>query len=214
MNNDNFVLAGKTYSSRLLVGTGKYKDFAQTQAAIEASGAEIITIAICAVIAGADSWTDVATFGQGKASWLKQFLKLEYGIPSHDTFGDVFRMIDADAFQRSFRRWIDRVFRVTKGQVIAIDGKTMAGSQDKTIGKGAIHLVNAWATANGISVGQRKVDAKSNEITAIPELLAMLDISGCVVSVDALGTQREIANAIVQGGADYVLALKGNQGAP
>jgi predicted transposase YbfD/YdcC len=173
---------------------------------------EIITIAICAVIAGADSWTDIATFGKSKASWLKQFMKLEHGIPSHDTFGDVFRLIDADAFQRSFRRWIDQVFTVTKGQVIAIDGKTMAGSQDKAIGKGAIHLVNAWATANGISLGQRKVDAKSNEITAIPELLDLLSISGCIVTIDAMGCQKRIAQKIRDKHADYVLCLKGNQG--
>ena len=173
---------------------------------------EIITIAIGAVIAGADSWTDVETFGKSKVSWLKQFLKLEHGIPSHDTFGDVFRMIDADAFQRSFRRWIDQVFTVTKGQIIAIDGKTMVGSQDKTIGKGAIHLVNAWATANGISLGQRKVDAKSNEITAIPELLDLLSINGCIVTIDAMGCQKRIAQKIRDNHADYVLCLKGNQG--
>jgi predicted transposase YbfD/YdcC len=173
---------------------------------------EIITIAICAVIAGADSWTDIETFGKSKASWLKQFLKLKHGIPSHDTFGDVFRMIDADAFQQRFRRWIDRVFTVTKGQVIAIDGKTMVGSQDKAIGKGAIHLVNAWATANGISLGQYKVDAKSNEIAAIPELLDLLSISGCIVTIDAMGCQKRIAQKIRDNHADYVLSLKGNQG--
>jgi predicted transposase YbfD/YdcC len=173
---------------------------------------EIITLAICAVIAGADSWTDIETFGKSKASWLKQFLKQEHGIPSHDTFGDVFRMIDADAFQRSFRRWIDRVFTVTKGQVIAIDGKTVVGSQDKTIGQGAIHLVNAWATANGISLGQRKVGDKSNEITAIPELLDLLSISGCIVTIDAMGCQEHIAQKIRDNHADYVLCLKGNQG--
>jgi predicted transposase YbfD/YdcC len=172
---------------------------------------EIITIAIGAVIAGADSWTDIATFGKSKVSWLRQFLKLEHGVPAHDTFGDVFRMIDADAFQRSFRRWIERVFTVTQGQVIAIDGKPMVGSQDKTIGKGAIHLVNAWATANGISLGQRKVDDKSNEITAIPELLELLSISGCIVTIDAMGCQKRIAQAIRDKHADYVLCLKGNQ---
>ncbi len=164
------------------------------------------------MIAGEDSWTDIETFGKSKASWLKQFLKLEHGSPSHDTFGDVFRMIDADAFQQSFRRWIDRMFTVTKGQVIAIDGKTMVGSQDKTIGKGAIHLVNAWATAHGISLGQRKVDGKSHEITAIPELLDWLSISGCIVTIDVMGCQKRIAQKIRDHPADYVLSLKGNQG--
>jgi predicted transposase YbfD/YdcC len=173
---------------------------------------EIITIAICAVIAGADSWTDVETFGKSKAAWLKQFLDLDNGIPSHDTFGDVFSLIDAETFQRSFMRWIERVFTISKGQVVAIDGKTARRSHDKTIGKDAIHLVSAWASANGVTLGQRKVDDKSNEITAIPELLALLNVTGCIVTIDAIGCQKKIAQKIRDEQADYVLSLKDNQG--
>lgn len=173
---------------------------------------EIITISICAVIAGADGWTEVETFGKTKEAWLKQFLKLENGIPSHDTFGDVFRMLNADAFQRSFMRWVEQIFRITHGQVIAIDGKTVRRSHDKTIGKDAIHMVSAWASTNGITLGQRKVDAKSNEITAIPELLELLNVTGCIVTIDAMGCQKKIAQKIRDGKADYVFSLKENQG--
>jgi predicted transposase YbfD/YdcC len=172
---------------------------------------EIITIAICAVIAGADGWTEIETFGKTKEAWLKQFIKLENGIPSHDTFGDVFRMLNADAFQRSFMRWVERVFHVTHGQVIAIDGKTARRSHDKSIGKDAIHMVSAWASANGITLGQRKVDDKSNEITAIPQLLDLLNVTGCIVTIDAMGCQKKIAQKIRDEKADYVLCLKDNQ---
>jgi predicted transposase YbfD/YdcC len=173
---------------------------------------EIIVIAICAVVAGANAWTEIETFGKNKEKWLKQFLPLENGIPSHDTFGDVFRLIDAEEFQRSFMRWIEGVFRVTAGQVIAIDGKTVRRSHDRTIGKDAIHMVSAWASANGITLGQRKVDDKSNEITAIPELLRMLNVMGCIVTIDAMGCQKKIAQAIRDEKADYVLRVKDNQG--
>lgn len=173
---------------------------------------EIITIAICAVVAGADSWTEIETFGRSKEAWLKQFLTLEHGIPSHDTFGDVFRALDAEAFQRSFRRWVEAVFRVTGGQVIAFDGKTARQSRDQTMGKEAIHMVSAWASANGITLGQRKVDVKSNEITAIPELLRLLHLTGCIVTIDAMGCQTKIAQAIRDAKADYVLRVKNNQG--
>ncbi len=173
---------------------------------------EIITIAICAVIAGSDTWTEVETFGKSKEAWLRQWLRLENGIPSHDTFGDVFKMINAEAFQRSFMYWIERVFTITKGQVVAIDGKTVRRSHDKTIGKDAIHMVSAWASANGITLGQRKVDDKSNEITAIPELLELLNVAGCIVTIDAMGCQKKIAQKIRDEQADYVLSLKDNQG--
>lgn len=172
---------------------------------------EIITIALCAVIAGSDSWTEVETFGKSKESWLRQFLALENGIPSHDTFGDVFRALDAEAFQRSFMRWVKQVFTVTQGQVIAIDGKTVRRSHDKSNGKEAIHLVSAWASENGITLGQRKVEAKSNELTAIPELLELLHVSGCIVTIDALGCQKTIAQTIRDRKADYVLRVKANQ---
>lgn len=173
---------------------------------------EVVTIAICAVIAGAEGWTDIETFGKSKEAWLKQFLELENGIPSHDTFGDVFAMIDGEAFQRHFMRWIEQVFTITQGQVIAIDGKTARHSYDKKDKKGAIHLVRAWASENGLTLGQRKVDDKSNEITAIPELLDLLNVSGCIVTIDAMGTQKKIAQKIRDRKADYVLSLKGNQG--
>jgi predicted transposase YbfD/YdcC len=173
---------------------------------------EIITIAICAVIAGADGWTEIEIFGKRKEAWLKQFLRLENGIPSHDTFGDVFRMLNAEAFQRRFTRWIEGVFTVTQGQVIAIDGKTVRRSHDRTIGRDAIHMVSAWASANGITLGQRKVDDKSNEITAIPELLDLLNVTGCIVTIDAMGCQKKIAQKIRDEKADYLLSLKDNQG--
>jgi predicted transposase YbfD/YdcC len=173
---------------------------------------EIITIAICAVVAGADGWTEIEIFGKRKEAWLKQFLPLENGIPSHDTFGDVFRMLNAEAFQRSFMRWIEGVFIVTQGQVIAIDGKTARRSHDQTLGKAAIHRVSAWASANGMTLGQPKVDAKSNEITAIPELLELLNVTGCIVTIDAMGCQKQIAQKIRDEKADYVLSLKENQG--
>jgi predicted transposase YbfD/YdcC len=173
---------------------------------------EIIVIAICAVVAGANAWTEIETFGKNKEKWLKQLLPLANGIPSHDTFGDVFRLIDAEAFQRSFMRWIERVFKVTEGQVIAIDGKTVRRSHDRTIGKDAIHMVSAWASTNGIILGQRKVDDKSNEITAIPELLRLLNVMGCIVTIDAMGCQKKIAQSIRDEKADYVLRVKDNQG--
>jgi predicted transposase YbfD/YdcC len=172
----------------------------------------MIFIAICAVVAGADGWTEVETFGKSKEKWLRQFIPLEKGIPSHDTFGDVFRVIDAEEFQRSFMRWVERVFTVTEGQVIAIDGKTVRRSPDKAIGKDAIHMVSAWASVNGITLGQRKVDEKSNEITAIPELLRLLNVNGCIVTIDAMGCQTQIAQAIRDEKADYGLRVKGNQG--
>jgi predicted transposase YbfD/YdcC len=172
---------------------------------------DLVMIAVCAVICGAESWTGVETFGKAKRDWLKQFLELPNGIPTHDTFGRVFASLDAEAFQEGFARWVEAVFRVTKGQVIAIDGKTVRRSHDQTIGKEAIHIVSAWASLNGVVLGQRKVDAKSNEITAIPELLRLLDVSGCLVTIDALGCQKKIARAIRDAQADYLLRVKDNQ---
>lgn len=173
---------------------------------------EVITIAICGAIAGAETWVDIETFGTSKQEWLGTFLELKHGIPSHDTFGDVFAMINGDEFQRSFSRWVEGVFTVTEGQVIGIDGKTARRSHNKAIGKDAIHVVSAWASVNGITLGQRKVDDKSNEITAIPDLLELLSISGCIVTIDAMGCQKKIAQNIRDKKADYVLAVKDNQG--
>jgi len=173
---------------------------------------EVLIIAICATICGADGWSDVELYGKKKKEWLETFLKLPKGIPSHDTFGRIFAKIKPEEFQARFVEWIKAVERLTKGQVIAIDGKQIRRSHDEGEGKAAIYMVSAWATANEVVLGQRKVDEKSNEITAIPELLRLLDIAGCIVTIDAIGTQTEIAKTIIENGGDYLLAVKENQG--
>jgi len=173
---------------------------------------DIISIAICAVICGAEGWVDIELFGKSKLHWLKTFLELPNGIPSHDTFGRVFSLIDAQQFQLAFYEWVLAVNEIIQGQVINIDGKCLRGSDDKQLGKRAIYMVSAWAEANEVVLGQRKVDEKSNEITAIPELLKMLAISGCIVTIDAIGTQTNIAQIILEANADYVLSVKENQG--
>ena len=173
---------------------------------------DIITIAICAVICGADGWVSIETYGLAKQQWLKQFLELPNGIPSHDTFARVFAMINPQSFQECFLGWIQSIKKITQGEVIAIDGKTLRHSHDKKDNKGAIHMVSAWATENRLVLGQRQVDAKSNEITAIPELLKVLDISGCIVTIDAMGCQKKIVKSIIEGNGDYIIALKKNQG--
>lgn len=173
---------------------------------------DIIAISICAVICGAEGWTDIESFGKSKELWLRTFLELPNGIPSHDTFGRVFSMIDAQQFQRAFWEWVWAVNDLIQGQVINIDGKCLRGSGDQKLGKRAIYMVSAWAAENEIVLGQRKVDEKSNEITAIPELLKVLSISGCIVTIDAMGTQTNIAKTIVAAQADYVLSVKENQG--
>lgn len=172
---------------------------------------DIVLIAICGVICGAEGWVDIEAFGKTKKTWLKRFLDMPHGIPSHDTFGRVFAALDAAEFQRCFLEWVQAVSVLTAGQVIAIDGKTVRRSHDRRKGKAALHLVSAWATANRLVLGQVATDAKSNEITAIPELLRLLDVQGGIVTIDAAGTQTAIAEQIVEQGADYVLALKGNQ---
>ena len=173
---------------------------------------EILIIAICAVICGADGWSDVELFGKNKKGWLKTFLELPKGIPSHDTFGRVFAKIKPEEFQKRFIEWVQAVETLTTGQVIAIDGKKLRRSHDPAAGKAAIYMVSAWATQNQLVLGQTKVADKSNEITAIPELLHLLEMGGCIVTVDALGTQTEIAETIVEAGGDYLLAVKENQG--
>jgi predicted transposase YbfD/YdcC len=173
---------------------------------------DIIAVAICAVICGAEGWTDIENFGKSKETWLRTFLELPHGIPSHDTFGRVFSMIDSQQFQLAFWEWVCAVNELIQGQVINIDGKCLRGSDDKELGKRAIYMVSAWAAENEIVLGQRKVDEKSNEITAIPELLKILSISGCIVTIDAMGTQTTIAKTIVEAQADYVLSVKENQG--
>jgi predicted transposase YbfD/YdcC len=173
---------------------------------------EIVTIALCAVICGADGWVAIEKWGNTKLDWLRRFLELPNGIPSHDTFGDVFARLDPEEFRKCFGSWVKAISQITEGQIVAIDGKRLRRSHDKTLGKKAIHMVSAWANANHLVLGQRKVDDKSNEITAIPELLAVLALSGCIVTIDAMGCQKEIAKLIINRGADYVLSLKENQG--
>ena len=173
---------------------------------------DIIAIAICATICGADSWVYIELFGKSKLEWFQSFLELPNGIPSHDTFGDVFSRLDPEQFQSCFMEWTKQIARLAQGEVVAIDGKTVRGSHDRNSGKQAIHLVSAWASANTLTLVQVKTEEKSNEITAIPRLLELLDLHGCIVTIDAMGCQKDIAQGVVDGGADYVLALKENQG--
>jgi predicted transposase YbfD/YdcC len=173
---------------------------------------DIVTIAICAVICGVDSWVLMEAYGKKKEKWLKQFLELPNGIPSHDTFARVFARIDPHQFQNCFLSWIKSINKITEGEVIAIDGKTLRHSYDKGKDKGAIHMVSAWATSNKLVLGQCKVEEKSNEITAIPELIKVLDIAGCLVTIDAMGCQKEIVKSIAEKSGEYIIALKKNQG--
>jgi predicted transposase YbfD/YdcC len=173
---------------------------------------DILVIAICATICGADGWEEFELFGQAKQQWFESFLELPHGIPSDDTFRRVFCRIAPSQFQQCFLAWVRSVSELTEGQVIAIDGKQSRRSYDRATGKTAINMVSAWASENNMVLGQVKVDTKSNEITAIPELLAMLEIAGCIVTIDAIGCQTEIAAKIVEQEADYLLAVKGNQG--
>lgn len=173
---------------------------------------DILVIAICAVLCGADNWVAVASYGRAKRLFFEQFLALPNGIPEHDTFWRVFRALDPEQFQRCFLEWMRAVRRETEGEVVAIDGKQLRRSYDKQDSRAAIHMVSAWASANGLCLGQRKVDEKSNEITAIPQLLKVLEIAGCVVTIDAMGCQVSIAQTIIDQEADYLLALKENQG--
>ena len=172
---------------------------------------DIITIAICAVICNADSFTHICEFGQAKHNWFKKFLDLAHGIPSVDTFERVFARIDPKEFKACFIQWIQAISHLTKGEVVAVDGKTLRRSHDQSRGKSAIHMVSAWACANGLVLGQTKTDEKSNEITAIPELLKMLEIKGCIVTIDAMGCQKRICETIIEKGADYIFSLKANQ---
>lgn len=173
---------------------------------------DIVTIAICAVICGAEGWTDMELFGKSKESWFKTFLELPNGIPSHDTFGRVISALDPDAFERCFQAWIQALASSSAGKIIAIDGKSLRHSFDRASNKAAIHMISAWATANHLVFGQIITDAKSNEITAIPLLLGMLDLTDSTVSIDAMGCQKDIAQTIINGGGDYVFGLKANQG--
>jgi predicted transposase YbfD/YdcC len=170
---------------------------------------ELVVVALCGTIAGSDSWLDIERFGNERMDWLQTFLKLEEGIPSHDTFGRVFAKLNPAQLAACIQQWFDDMGREI-GQHIAIDGKTLRGSFDKAAGKNPLHLVSAWASEARLTLGQIAVDSKSNEITAIPLLLELLDLKGATVTIDAMGCQKEIAAKIVDGKGDYLLALKEN----
>ena len=171
---------------------------------------DILMIAVCGALCGADYWTDVAAFGHAQEAWFRGFLELPAGIPSHDTFTTTFRRIDPEQFQRSFVSWVSELADLLPGDVVAIDGKTLRHSYDRQDSKAAIHMVSAWASQQSLVLGQVKTEAKSNEITAIPQLLEVLELTGCLVTIDAMGCQKAIAEKIRGRGADYLLALKGN----
>src|SRR5438067_920675 len=170
---------------------------------------DIIVVALCAVIAGAQDWQQIVTFGRKRFDWLCTFLELPHGIPSHDTFERVFDRLKPQAFQACFRDWVHAISAALPVQHIAIDGKTLRGSQSAKLGP--LHLVSAWASAQHLSLGQVAVDAKSNEITAIPALLELLELNGALVTIDALGCQKAIAQQIVDQGGHYALVVKDNQ---
>jgi predicted transposase YbfD/YdcC len=172
---------------------------------------DVVAIALCAVICGADTWVEVEAFGRAKQEWLRTFLELPHGIPAHDTFGRVFAALDPAQFEAGFRSWVTAVAAASGGTVVAVDGKTLRRSHDVGQGKDALVLVSAWAEANRLVLGQVAVDPGSNEIPAIPALLRQLALAGCIVTVDAMGCQTAIATQIATQQADYVLALKENQ---
>jgi len=172
----------------------------------------IITIAILGVICGADTWVDIERYGNAKKEWLSTFLDLPNGIPSHDTFGRVFRWLDVEQVEAQFIAWTQHVCQLTEGAVVSLDGKKLRRSHDKAHERDGIWMVSAWASDNRLVLGQTKVNEKSNEITAMPMLLKVLDLSGCVVTVDALGTQTVIAQQIIDAKSDYILPVKDNQG--
>lgn len=177
--------------------------------ALRHSLTDVVIIAILATVSGADTWVDIESFGKEKEKWLKQFLKLENGIPSHDTFARIFSILKPDEFQSCFQLWVQSTVIKTKGEVIALDGKSVRRAYKK--GERPLHIVSAFATANGVTLGQIPVDKKTNEITAIPELLDKLFLKGCIVTTDAMGCQVWITRKIVENKGDYVLAVKGNQ---
>lgn len=173
---------------------------------------DILTIAICAVICGAETWVDIVDFGKAKQSWLQTFLELPNGIPSHDTFGRVFAALDPQGFERCFQSWIADLAGSSAGKLIAIDGKTIRRSLDRASSKAAIHMVTAWVHENHAVFGQVRTEDKSNEITAIPMLLEMLNLKAATVTIDAMGCQKDIAQKVLDKGGQYVLAVKSNQG--
>jgi predicted transposase YbfD/YdcC len=172
----------------------------------------LMTVALCAIIAGADNWTEVAVFGERKKEWLGKFLDLEMGIPSHDTFTNVFALLDPEQLQNGFISWVQAMYHRLTGEVVAVDGKKLRHSFDTASEQPMITMVSAWATEAEMVLGQLKVPEGTNEISAIPELLGLLDLNDCIVTIDAIGCQTEIAQQIIDQGADYLLAVKANQG--
>ena len=172
---------------------------------------EILIIAILAILCECVRFTEMELFGQEREEWLRTFLTLESGIPSHDTFGDVFAALSPEAIQTRFISWVETIREKISRDIVSVDGKTIRRSKDLANSKRAIHIISAWSSANGIVLGEIATDEKSNEITAIPELLKMLELKGCIITIDAMGTQTEIAKTIIERGADYVLAVKENQ---
>lgn len=173
--------------------------------------ASVLVLSLCAVICGANSFVSIEYFGQAREAWLRTFLDLPNGIPSHDTLGRIFAMLDPKALEKAFREWAAAIATLTKGEVVAIDGKTLRRSFQKAGSSAFVHMVSAWAAGNQMVLGQVKTEEKSNEITAIPRLLELLQLSGCLVTIDAMGCQKEIAAKIVDSNADYMLAVKDNQ---
>ncbi len=171
---------------------------------------DIVVISICAVIAGAEGWEDIEAFAKDKKGWLKKFLKLPNGIPSHDTISRVFRRLKPGQFNDCFASWTQSLHQELALNHIAIDGKTLRRSFDRSTAKNALHLVSAWSTENHLALGQVATEKKSNEITAIPKLLELLDVQGAIITIDAMGCQKKIAKQIVGQGGDYILAVKDN----
>jgi len=172
---------------------------------------DILFIAMCAIVCGANDFVGMEEFGKAKKAWLKKYLRLPHGIPSHDTFGRLFAALDASAFLACFRSWVESLAVATKGLLVGFDGKTARASGDAAKEQSPVHVVSAWASENRLLLGQVAVEEKSNEITAIPRLLEILELHGAIVTIDAMGCQKEIAAKIRERGADYVLAVKGNQ---
>lgn len=174
---------------------------------------DILFLSISAILCGAEGWEEIEDFGRAKIDWLQRYFPFKNGIPKHDTIARVLSRLEPEALQKSFISWVNEACELTNGEVVAIDGKTVRRSFKNGDRKSAIHMVSAWACQNNLVLGQQKVNEKSNEITAIPALLELLEIKGCIITIDAMGCQRVIAESIVSQGADYVLALKENQGA-
>ena len=198
------------------MATGIMEHFAELPDPRQASGrrqllGDILTISICAVICAAEEWSEIEEFGQAKEPWFRTFLRLPHGIPCEDTFRRVFSALDPEAFERCFMQWSKALSGSSEGKLIPIDGKTLRHSFDRANAKATIHMLSAWGSANGLCFGQLATEAKSNEITATPKLLKLLDLEGATVTIDAIGCRKDIAAQIAEQGGDYVLALKENQ---